>query len=167
MVEQLYSWLTSFISREMAVTLVSMIPFIELRGGIVLAHGLGMDPWWSFVICVLANCVPIPFAIWLTRPVFDRLKKTKRFGNFVHKLEVKLMKKSDQVTAYKYAAIGLMLFVGVPLPGTGAYSGSLIAALLGMRVKQAVPAIVAGVILAGIIMTVASMGLFGALDIFM
>ncbi len=166
MAEQLYELLRP-IGNDAAMFLVSLIPFVELRGGVVLGHALGMDPLKVFVICVIANCIPIPFAIWLTRPVFDWLKKTKVFGGFVHKLENKLMKKSGQVLAYKYVSIGLMLFVGVPLPGTGAYTGSLIAALLGMRLKQAFLPIVAGVVIAGVIMTLASMGLFGALGIFL
>ncbi len=163
MAEWLYN-LIAPIGKEAAVALISMVPIIELRGGIIVAHSLEMNPWLAFLICVIANCIPIPFAIWLTRPIFDRLKKTKLLGKMVHKLEAKLEKKTDKVKAHKNAMIGLIIFVAIPLPGTGAYTGALVAALMGMRVKQAVPAIALGVVIAGLIMTIASMGVFGALD---
>lgn len=139
-----------------ALTFVSFIPFIELRLAIPLGLGLGM-PWYeSFLISFISNCIPIPFVILLTRPIFDWLKKRKIFAGFVNKLEAKMMKKSEKVT--KYEIIGLFLFVAIPLPGTGAYSGSVIAALLGMRLKKAIPSIVAGVFVAGIIVTIITYG---------
>lgn len=165
MIEQLFDLLRP-IGNEAALFLVSLVPFIELRGGILLGHGLGMDPLRIFIICVLANCVPVPFVILLARPIFARLKKTKLFGKLAAKIENSTMKKSGKVLSHKYTWIGLMLFVGIPLPGTGAYTGSLIAALLGMRLKQAIPAIILGIIIAGGIMTLASMGLFGAIGAF-
>lgn len=155
--------LLSPIGNDAALFLVSLIPFIELRGGIVLGHALAMDPLRTFLICFLANCIPVPFVILLTRPVFSRLKKTKLLSGFVNKLEAKLEKKSGKITEHKYWFIGLMLFVAIPLPGTGAYTGSLIAALLDMRLKKALPAIIIGVFVAAIIMTLASMGLFSAI----
>ena len=163
--EQLFELLRP-IGNELALFIVSLIPFIELRGGILLGHGLGMDSLRVFLICFAANCIPVPFVIMLARPIFDRLKKTKLFGGFIKKLEGKIQKKSGKVLAYKYKVIGLILFVGIPLPGTGAYTGSLIAALLDMRLKEAIPAIIAGVFLAGVIMTLASLGLFSAINVF-
>lgn len=139
-----------------ALTLVSFIPFIELRLAIPLGLGLGM-PWYeSFLISFISNCIPVPFIILLTRPIFDWLKKRKIFAGFVHKFESKMMKKSEKVT--KYQVIGLFLFVAIPLPGTGAYSGTVIAALLGMRLKKAIPSIVAGVFVAGVIVTIITYG---------
>lgn len=155
--------LLSPIGNDAALFLVSLIPFIELRGGIVLGHALAMDPLRTFLICFLANCIPVPFVILLTRPIFSWLKKTKLLSGFVNKLEAKLEKKSGQITEHKYWFVGLLLFVAIPLPGTGAYTGSLIAALLDMRLKKAFPAIVLGVFIAAVIMTLASMGLFSAI----
>ena len=139
-----------------ALTFVSFIPFIELRLAIPLGLGLGM-PWYeSFLISFISNCIPVPFVILLTRPIFDWLKKLKMFEGFVNKLEAKMLKKSEKVT--KYEIIGLFLFVAIPLPGTGAYSGSVIAALLGMRLNKAIPSIVAGVFVAGLIVTIVTYG---------
>ena len=142
-----------------ALTIVSCIPFIELRLAIPLGLGLGM-PWYeSFLISFVSNCVPVPFVILLTRPIFDWLKRRKMFAGFVKKIENKMMSKSEKVT--KYEILGLFLFVAIPLPGTGAYSGSVIAALLGMRLKKAIPSIVAGIFVAGIIVTILTYGTYG------
>ena len=147
-----------------ALTIVSFIPFIELRLAIPLGLGLGM-PWYeAFLISVISNCVPIPFIILLTRPIFDWLKKRKLFEKFVTKFEARMMKKSEKVT--KYEMIGLFLFVAIPLPGTGAYSGSVIAALLGMRLKKAIPSIAAGVFVAGVIVTIITYGAAAIVSIF-
>ena len=164
LIEQIFDFLRP-IGSDAALFIVSLIPFIELRGGILLGHGLGMNALRVFLICFAANCLPVPFLILLTRPIFERLKGTRLFGNIIHKIEGKIKKKSDKVLEHKYAAVGLLLFVAIPIPGTGAYTGSLIAALLGMRIRQALPPIILGVFIAGLIMTVASMGLFGALDV--
>lgn len=149
--------------QELTLLIVSVIPFIELRGGIILGHGFGMDPLKVFAICFLANCVPVPFVVFLAKPMFRWLKKFRLFNKIITKIEDLVERKSSKVTAYKYEMLGLFLFVGIPLPGTGAYTGSLIAALLNMRLKYAVPAIILGVFAAGVIMTLASMGLFSAL----
>lgn len=151
------------IGKEAALFIVSMIPFIELRGGIIIGHALEMHWLYTFIICFLANCIPVPFVILLTKPIFNWLKKTRLLSGFVHKLEEKLYTKSGKVTEHKYWFLGLMLFVAVPLPGTGAYTGALIAALLNMDFKKSVLAITLGVFVAAIIMTLASMGIFSAI----
>ena len=92
------------------------------------------------------------------------MKKFKLLNKLVTKIEKKAMEKSDKVKASRYEMLGLMIFVAIPCPGTGAYTGSLIAALLNMRIKHALPVIILGVLIAGIIMTVASMGVFSTLD---
>ena len=155
MIEQVFTFFSGA-GEFWALFIVSIIPFIELRGAIPFGIlFLGM-PWYeAFLISFISNCIPIPFVILLTRPIFGWLKKTKLLAGFVHRLESKMMKKSEQVTKYK--VIGLFLFVAVPLPGTGAYSGSLIAALLDMRLSKAIPSVVAGVFVAGLIMTILSM----------
>ncbi len=98
--------------------------------------------------------------------IFTWLKTTRLLAGFTQKVEDRLMKKADKVTVQKYSAVGLFLFVAVPLPGTGAWSGSLIAALLDIKMRYALPAVIAGVFAAGVIMTVASYGLLGAIQLF-
>ncbi len=151
------------IGKELSLIIVSMVPFIELRGAVPLGiNAFGMDPVQVFTMCVLANCVPIPFVIFLIKPIFNWLKKFRPFKKLIEKIENAANKKSSKVTAYKYEMLGLFLFVAIPLPGTGAYSGALVAALLNMRVKHAFPAIVAGVVVAGILVTLIASGALAA-----
>ncbi len=159
--------ITDFLSplgSELTAFIISMIPFIELRGGIIFAHASEMDPVMSLIICFIGNCIPIPFVIFLARPCFQKLKKVRFMSRIINKIESTVEKKANKVKAKKYELVGLLLFVGIPLPGTGAYTGSLIAAFLNMRIKYAVPAIMLGVLSAGLIMTAVSMGMFSALD---
>ncbi len=149
---------------ELYLIIISMVPFIELRGAIPVGIGFGMDPLKVFLICVIANCIPVPFIIFLIKPIFKWLKKIRAFEKLITKLEGIADKKSGQITAYKYELVGLMLFVGVPLPGTGAWSGALIAALLNMRIKHAFVAIFLGVVIAGVLVTLISSGALAALS---
>ena len=143
-----------------------MIPFIELRGSIIFGAAMGI-PWQhAFLVSFLGNILPVPFLILLARPIFTWLKTTRLLAGFTQKVEDRLMKKADKVTVQKYSAVGLFLFVAIPLPGTGAWSGSLIAALLDVKMRYALPAVIAGVFAAGVIMTVASYGLLGAIQLF-
>lgn len=138
------------ISDELLIFLVSMLPIIELRGAIPLGVFLNMNPWALFGLSVLGNILPVPFIILCARPVvnfFLRTKLLKPLGNW---LEEKVRKNSHKVK--KYEAWGLFLFVAVPLPGTGAWTGALLAALMDMRLKTALPSILLGVISAGLIM---------------
>lgn len=153
------------VSQELSMFIISLIPFIELRGGILWGHALEMEPLRVLAICFLANCLPIPFVILLARPIFAWLKRFSFFAKIIGKIESTIEKKADKVKANKFEVLGLFLFVAIPLPGTGAYTGSLIAALLEMRLKHAVPAIILGVFVAGLIMTLASMGLFSFIGI--
>lgn len=149
--------------REVALFIVSMIPLIELRGSIPLGAAMGM-PWYAvFFISLVGNLLPVPFIVWLGRPIFKWLKSTRLLSGLTTRIENRLMKKADKVT--RYEVIGLCLFVAVPLPGTGAWSGAAIAALLGMRMKPAILSITCGVIIAGIIMTIASYGVVGILQL--
>ena len=147
------------ISAELIIFLVSMIPILELRGGLVVASLLHVDMWRAIPICVVGNLIPVPFILLLITKIFALLKKTKLFRGLVEKLERKAMGKSDRIQRYEFW--GLVLFVGIPLPGTGAWTGSLIAALLGVKNKKAVPAILLGLVLATIIMSVVSYGILG------
>ena len=109
----------------------------------------------------LGNIIPIPFILLFIRQIFKVLKKTKLFRGLVMKLEDRAMRKSDQVKKYEFW--GLMLFVGIPLPGTGAWTGTLAASFLDMGFKKSVIAVLLGVLLAGVIMGIASAGVFTAI----
>lgn len=153
------------VPNEIKLLIVSMLPIVELRGAIPLgATLLDMGMLETFLISAIGNILPVPFLILLTRPIFNWLKKTRLFSGVVHKLESKVQSKGDKVM--KNAAFGLFLFVAIPAPGTGAWTGSMIAALFDMRFKYALPSIIAGVIVAGIIMTVASFGLTSLVGLF-
>ncbi|WP_371744127.1 COG2426 family protein [Intestinimonas sp. MSJ-38] len=155
-----------FGGKDFALFIISMIPFIELRGSIIFGAAMGI-PWQhAFLVSFLGNILPVPFLILLARPIFAWLKTTRLLAGFTQKVEDRLMKKADKVTVQKYSAVGLFLFVAIPLPGTGAWSGSLIAALLDVKMRYALPAVIAGVFAAGVIMTVASYGLLGAIQLF-
>lgn len=146
------SWFQALpVSRELVAFLVSMLPIVELRGGVPVASIMGI-PWFKgLFICMVGNLVPIPFILLLIIPLFKWLKGTKTFKPMIEKLEKKSLGKSE--TIQKYEFLGLLIFVGIPLPGTGAWTGALIAALLGIDFKKSLLAIASGVLLAGIIMS--------------
>ena len=143
--------------KEVLIFIISMIPILELRGGLIAASLLGVNYIKSFIICIIGNIIPIPFILWLITPIFNWLKQRKLFKGFIEKLENRAIKKKDKIEKLKY--IGLLLFVGIPLPGTGAWTGCLIAALLNMDKKKSFIYATLGVILAGIIMLFFSYGL--------
>ncbi len=138
------------LSNEIVVFLISMLPIIELRGAIPVGVALGVNSWELFGLAVLGNMLPIPFIIFFARPIVNFFLRTKLFRPVGQWLEEKVKKNSDKVL--KYEIWGLMLFVAIPLPGTGAWTGALVAALLDLRIKNAFPAIFLGVIIAGLIM---------------
>ena len=129
---------------------VSMLPIVELRGAIPLGVSLGLNPLLCLGVSLVGNMVPIPFIIIFIRRILDWMKtKNSRLVRFAERLEKKAYSKGDLL--YKGEIIGLILIVAVPLPGTGAWTGSLIAALLNIRLKAAIPAIAAGVVIAGLL----------------
>lgn len=153
-----FAGLTSLkFGREILVFIISLMPILELRGGLIAASLLGLSGVKSFIICFMGNILPIPFILWFITPLFDKLKKTKKLSKLVDKLENKALSKKDQIEKLQYW--GLLLFVGIPLPGTGAWTGCLIAALLGMDKKKSMVAAIGGVVMAGIIMMILSFGL--------
>ena len=164
MTEQLAGWfvnnLGDVLRPEVIVFIVSLLPILELRGGILVGFLLGMDLLPSFIIAFIGNIIPVPFILMFIKFIFKKLKKTRMRG-FIEKIENKAMSKSDQIQ--KYAYLGLFLFVGIPLPGTGAWTGSLIAALLEMDNKKSFGIIVLGVIMAGIIISILSYGVLGSI----
>ena len=143
---------------------ISMVPIIELRGAIPYATGMGLSPWIAIPVAMVGNLVPIPFIIIFIKRIFAWMRNVSpKLNKVVDKMEAKADKNKDKIL--KYAFWGLALFVGIPLPGTGAWTGSLIAALLGMKFKKAFPAVVLGILMATVIMCVLSYGLLGGVQL--
>ena len=142
--------------KELWAFLISMLPIVEIRGALPVALASGVHPLLAFPLTIIGNMLPVPFILLFIRPVFNYLKKRPKIHKIVQRLEDKAFAKSDNIR--KYDMIGLMLFVGIPLPGTGAWTGALIAALLDMRLKRAIPAIFLGVIMASVIVGAISFG---------
>ena len=137
--------------------LVAMVPVVELRGAIPIGMGMGLTLWQAFILSCIGNLVPVPFIILFVRKIFAWLRqKWPKLDSFVSKLENKALSKEDLVK--KYEAWALFIFVAIPLPGTGAWTGALIAAMFNMRMKKAFPAIALGVLAAGIIISAVSYG---------
>ena len=143
--------LSGSVSKEVIVFLISMIPILELRGALLVAGP------------ILGVKVSTAFILLLITPVFNWMKGTKTFKPLVDKLENRAMSRKDQIEKYEFW--GLVLFVGIPLPGTGAWTGSLIAALLGMKFKKAFPAVIVGICMATVIMWFISYVLLGGVHL--
>ena len=165
--DSLVQWFTAnlsgVISKEAIIFIISMIPILELRGGLLAASPalLNVPILRAIPICIVGNIIPIPFILLFIRQIFKWMKKTKTFRGLITKLENRAMGKSDQIKRYEF--LGLLLFVGVPLPGTGAWTGSLIASLLEVDIKKSSVAIFCGLIMATVIMYVVSYGIVGNL----
>ena len=169
------------LKKYLIIFFTSMIPMIELRGAVPVAlspkdmtffgclQGMGLPVLPSYLVCILGNMIPVPIIFFFARRVLewgaDKPYIGKLFNFFLekgHKGGQKLHEKAG-----RGLFVALLLFVGIPLPGTGAWTGTLAASLLDMDFKSSVTAVLLGVILAGIIMGVASMGVFGALGLVM
>ena len=144
------------VAKELIVFIISMIPVLELRGSLLAAGFLEMEFLTTFIVAVVGNMFPIPFILLFINKIFEWLKKTK-LKNAVEKLENRALSKSDQIK--KYGKFGLFLFVAIPLPGTGAWTGALAATLLRMKPKDSILPIFLGVITAGLIMSLISFGI--------
>lgn len=151
-------WLTGTTLGKMTATFViSMIPIVELRGGIPYAMALGLHYPTALACALLGNFLPVPFIILYIKKIFAWLRrKSGRFDGIITKLEEKAHLKSRMVK--KYSLLGLTILVGIPLPGTGAWTGALVAAILDMRVRHAAPAILLGLLLAAALTTAATFG---------
>lgn len=137
--------------------LMAMVPVVELRGAIPYGVIAGLSVPEAFILAVLGNLAPIPFLVVFTRKVFEWLRtKSEGLDRIVRKLEAKADKNKELVEKYEF--FGLMLLVAIPLPGTGAWTGALVAAMMNMRLKRAMPAITVGVIVSGIIVTTLTYG---------
>lgn len=136
---------------------ISMVPIIELRGAIPIATGAGLSPWIAIPTAIIGNLLPIPFIILFIKRIFAWMRKVSpKLNKVVDKLEAKAEKNKAKVL--KYAFWGLVLFVAIPLPGTGGWTGALVAAMLDMPLKKAFPAILIGILGAGIIISFVSYG---------
>ncbi len=143
-----------------------MIPVLELRASIPVGSSLGLNAWQCAVAAIVGNMIPVPFVILFIRKIFAYLKENwPKLSRFVERLEVKAEKKKPLVQ--KYAILGLTLLVAIPLPGTGAWTGALVAAMLDIRLKRAIPCILLGVVIAAVIVTMITYGIrFGIGTVF-
>ena len=163
--ENIVGWLLSLFSglngfrfgREIVVFIISLMPILELRGGLLAASILRLDPIKSYIICIIGNIIPVPFILWLITWILDCMRNSKYFKGIAKWLDKKVDKHKGGIE--KYGFWGLVLFVGIPLPGTGAWTGCLIAACLEMNRKKAFIAAMIGIVMASLIMMAISFGL--------
>lgn len=155
---ELMQWLTDTRAGEFTLTvLVSMIPVVELRGGIPFGAAAGLPVWAAFLAAVIGNLIPVPFIIVYIRRIFQWMReKLPKLNRLVDALERKAHLKGRRVNKYKY--LGLALFVAIPLPGTGAWTGALAAAFLDMPLRKAMPSVIAGVLAAGLAISLLTSG---------
>lgn len=155
---ELLAWLTNGPVGEFCFTiLVSMTPVLELRGGIPFGVALGLPVWAAYLAAVIGNMLPVPFILVYIQQIFRWMRRRMpRLNSLVDCLERKAHLKGQKVTKYKY--LGLLLFVAIPLPGTGAWTGTLAAAFLDMPLRKALPSIFAGVLIAGLAISVLTFG---------
>lgn len=155
---ELMQWLTETSGGKFIWTiLVSMVPVVELRGGIPFGVAAGLPVWEAYLAAVIGNVIPVPFIIVYIRRIFQWMRqRMPRFNGVVDRLEAKAHLKGRVVSRYKY--LGLAVFVAIPLPGTGAWTGALAAAFLDMRLKKAFPAAALGVVVAGFLISVLTYG---------
>lgn len=155
---EIIDWLNNSISGEFVLTvLVSMLPVVELRGGIPFGVGMGLSLPLAVAASIIGNMLPVPFLILFTRKVFQWLReKIPALNKFVGRLEERAKKKSHVVK--KYGFWGLMIFVAIPLPGTGAWTGALIAAVMNLRLTRSLPSVFIGVLVAALIVSLVTLG---------
>lgn len=150
-----------YISKELAVFIVSLFPILECRGGLIASALLKVPITHAVPLCIIGNIIPIPFILLFIKKILHWMKGTKLHG-IADWVESHAARRSGKLKNGEFVA--LMLFVGIPLPGTGAWTGSLIAALLDMDVKKAVIAELLGVAIATVIVASLSYGLLGAIS---
>ena len=150
--------MTNFFLGKIIITfLISMVPIIELRGAIPVATGMGLSPWVAIPVAMIGNILPVPFIVLFIKKIFAWMRKASpKLNGIVDRMEAKAEKNKEKVL--RYAFWGLVLFAAIPLPGTGAWTGALIAAMLDMPLKKAFPSILLGVVGAGVIISFISYG---------
>jgi len=165
--EQIANWLINIIGGDIGklitIFIVSMLPIVELRGAIIIAvlPLFNLNWYTAFIVSVIGNLIPIPFLLLFLEKIFVFMKKHNIFKNTVLNLEKRAMSKKDSVAKFEFWS--LTIFVGIPLPGTGGWTGALIASVLKMNKKRAFLSISIGVLMAGVIMTLISYGVIGTI----
>lgn len=165
MTEKLVNWFLGIFSgiaslafgKELIVFIISLMPILELRGGLIAASLIGLDPIPSYIISIIGNLLPIPFILLFMNSILKWMRNNKYLKKLANWLDKKVDKNKSKIETLGFW--GLVLFVGIPLPGTGAWTGSLIASVLQMDRKKALLAALIGVIMASIIMMFISFGL--------
>lgn len=157
MVETVVEFLREYVSAELVVFIISLLPILELRGGLIAAAIVGIEWYVALPICIIGNMLPIPFVLLFIRKIFEWLKKINFMKKIVEKLDERAKKKSESIN--KFILWGLFTFVAIPLPGTGAWTGALVADILDVRFKKAFPIIFVGVVTAGLIVSLVSYGI--------
>ena len=145
------------LGKEIVIFIISILPILELRGGLIAASLLRVPFFTGYIISIIGNLLPIPIVLLFLEKIFMLLKKIKFTSKIITKLENKILSKKTQIDKYGY--LGLLLFVGIPLPGTGAWTGSALAVLLHLDKKKSFIYIILGVIMASIIMSIFSYGI--------
>ncbi len=163
LVESVIHLFSNLLSKEGIVFVTSMMPILELRGGVVVGYSLGLDLMTTSLISVLGNLLPIPFILFFIEKIFDFMEKHNILVSLVHKLRERAEHKSGSIKNAEF--IGLLLFVGIPLPITGAWTGALVAEMLQIKRSKALLAIFCGLLMALSIMLVFSYGLLNQLGI--
>mgnify|MGYP000382163813 FL=1 len=158
-IQSIVTFFQDKIPNELTVFIISVLPVLELRGGLIAAKLLDMNIIRAFIVCYLGNMLPIPFILLFLRKIFDLMRKSKKLGEIVGKLEHKAEK--HRKTIDKYGAWGLLVLVAIPLPGTGGWTGALVAEIMDIKFKKALPIIALGVLIAGFIVGALFYGLLG------
>ncbi len=148
--------MTETIMTALECAVLSMMPVVELRGALPWAIAHGMDPWLSYILCVCCNMIPVPFILLFLNKILDWMAGTRRFAGVARWLTERARKKSEAY--YKYEMLGLFILVAIPLPGPGAWTGALVASVMGLKSRRAIPPIFLGVAAAGLIMLTVSLG---------
>lgn len=149
----------SYLTKLIITLLWAMVPVVELRGAIPIGTGMGLPFEIAIIVSVIGNLIPVPFIMLFIRQIFKWMRKVnKTFERIVRKMEEKANKHRDKVT--KYGFWGLFILVAIPLPGTGAWTGALVAAVMELRFKTALPAIILGVLAAAVIVSFVTYGAF-------
>ena len=145
------------IPSQLIVFIVSMIPILELRGSILAAGFMDVSFLETYIVAVIGNLLPIPFILIFIKKILDWMKTTNAFSRIANGIEKRALSKREQIDKYGY--FGLFLFVAIPLPGTGAWTGALLAVLLGMKGRKAFIPIALGVMAAGLVMSLLAFGI--------
>jgi uncharacterized membrane protein len=158
LVNEMMALLQNKIPEELVAFIISLFPVLECRGGMIAARLMEIPFVTAFLLCYIGNMVPIPFILLFIKKIFEFLRRFSFFEKIISKFEAKAEKNADKILRYK--SWGLLLFVAIPLPGTGGWTGALMAALLDIPFKRALPVITLGVLIAGFIMSGLTYGLF-------